>query len=337
MPPPKAPPNPDHQAAMARHPYSRYLTSKRTVDDRALNRRVLEVLRAEMASVRGMLRVLEIGAGLGTMVARLLDWRLIERGEYVLLDVDPRLLADANDWLLQWSRTRGHVASSESDGIRIQGQPSIDLKVKFIQAEIGQFISAAPELAPATLLIANAFLDLVEVPAVLPRLFELLAPDGLYWFSINFDGETILEPGHPDDSRFLHIYHRSMDERLREGRPAGDSKSGRHLFGHLRNAGASILATGASDWVVHAQGPDYPDDEGFFLHEIVETIAAELGRHEEISPTALADWTAQRHQQIDRGELVYIAHQLDFVGRRLERAGKPMALHSTDLRKIVGD
>ena len=50
----------------------------------------------------------------------------------------------------------------------------------------------------------------------------------------------------------------SMGERVRHGRPAGDSRSGRHLFAHLRRAGARLLAAGASDWVVHAQPSGYP-------------------------------------------------------------------------------
>jgi hypothetical protein len=40
----------------------------------------------------GAPRVLEVGAGLGTMVARLLDWGVVGAGEYVLLDADRRLL-----------------------------------------------------------------------------------------------------------------------------------------------------------------------------------------------------------------------------------------------------
>jgi hypothetical protein len=108
-----------------------------------------------------------------------------------------------------------------------------------------------------------------------------------------------------------------MDERIRHGRPAGDSKCGRHLFGHLRAAGASILAAGASDWVVFGQSTGYPGQEGPFLHRIVETIAAELREHPEILPGPLSAWAGLRHQQIDRGELVYIAHQMDFLGRRL--------------------
>ncbi|MFL6095158.1 MAG: hypothetical protein ACJ71Y_06880, partial [Blastococcus sp.] len=77
--------------------YTRYLAAKKTVDDRALNRSVLAELRRLMP--RGEPRILEIGAGLGTMVARLLEWQVVTAGEYVLLDVDPRLLRDSRAWL----------------------------------------------------------------------------------------------------------------------------------------------------------------------------------------------------------------------------------------------
>jgi hypothetical protein len=66
--------------------YARFLAAKTTVDDRALNRPVLAELCRLMPA--GAPRVLEVGAGLGTMVARLVDWGLINAGEYTLLDVD---------------------------------------------------------------------------------------------------------------------------------------------------------------------------------------------------------------------------------------------------------
>jgi hypothetical protein len=125
-----------------------------------------------------------------------------------------------------------------------------------------------------------------------------------------------------------------MDERVRFGRPAGDSKTGRRMFHHLARAGATLLAAGASDWVVHARaqesesiasgddaakspsGDRYDGDEEYFLHHIVHTIEEELERHAEIEPQALSQWGALRHDQARRGDLVYVAHQLDFVARR---------------------
>lgn len=300
---------------MAPSPYSEYLLSKRSVDDRALNRHVLDSLRINLGG-KDTLRIVEIGAGLGTMVARLIDWRLIAGAEYYLLDVDADLLSDAEIWLADWASKRGFSARKNEDALSICADGSTQIDVHFVRAEIGDFLSKKPLLPPADLLVANAFLDLLDVPVMLPRLFDLLAKGGLYWFSINFDGETILLPEQADDLQFMRVYHRSMDERIRFGRPAGDSKCGRNLFGHLRAAGASILAAGASDWVVFAQSAGYPGEEGRFLHRIVETIAAELGKHPEISPAPLCAWEALRHQQIERGELVYIAHQMDFLGRR---------------------
>jgi hypothetical protein len=146
---------------------------------------------------------------------------------------------------------------------------------------------------------------------------RLLVPGGVYWFTINYDGESIFVPGHPHDDQVMQAYHRDMDERVRYGRPAGESRTGRHLFHHLRAAGAPALAAGSSDWVVSA-GPDgsYPGDEAYFLRSILSTIQDALRtRQDWLEPADLADWLAVRHRQLAAGELVYIAHQLDFAGR----------------------
>jgi hypothetical protein len=191
-----------------------------------------------------------------------------------------------------------------------------DLRVRLLHAELGSYLEAAHE-GPADALIANAVLDLVDVPAVLPGLLRLLVPGGTYWFTVNYDGESIFAPGHPHDDQIMRAYHRDMDERIRYGRPAGESRTGRHLFHHLRAAGAPALAAGPSDWVVHA-GPDgtYPGDEAYFLRSILNTIQDALrDRPDRVEPADLAGWLAERSGQLAAGELVYIAHQLDFVGR----------------------
>jgi len=166
-------------------------------------------------------------------------------------------------------------------------------------------------------LIANAVLDLVDVPAVLPGLLRLLVPGGVYWFTINYDGESIFAPAHPRDDQVMRAYHRDMDERIRYGRPAGESRTGRLLFHYLRAAGAPALAAGSSDWVVYpARDGDYPADEAYFLRSILSTIQNALrSREDRVEPADLADWLAVRRRQLAAGELVYIAHQLDFVGR----------------------
>jgi hypothetical protein len=108
-----------------------------------------------------------------------------------------------------------------------------------------------------------------------------------------------------------------MDERIRYGRPAGESRTGRHLFHHLRDAGAPALAAGSSDWVVHpAPDGSYPADEAHFVGCILATIRDALrNRPDRVEAADLADWLAVRGRQLAAGELAYIAHQLDFAGR----------------------
>ena len=298
--------------------YARYLAAKTSVDDRALNRHVLAELRRLMPA--GAPQVLEVGAGLGTMVARLMDWGVVGTGEYILLDADRPLLDDSRRWLRDWAAARGLRSDVLPDGLQVG-----DLRVRLEHAELGRYLEAAhgaqgaqgAQRVPADVLIANAVLDLVDVPAILPGLLRLLVPGGVYWFTINYDGESIFAPGHPHDDQVLQAYHRDMDERVRYGRPAGDSRTGRRLFHNLRAAGAPALAAGSSDWVVSA-GPDgnYPDDEAYFLRSILSTIQDALrSRPDRVEPADLADWLAMRGRQLAAGELVYIAHQLDFVGR----------------------
>lgn len=298
--------------------YAQYLTAKKTVDDRALNMHVVDCLRDELAQSPSV-RVLDIGAGVGTMASRLVDWGVLKHAQYTLLDVDADCLATAPAWLSDWAASTARAAQPVGDALRVVGgAPAIDLTVRSVYAELGDFLDSTKHrhAEPFDLLIANAFLDLVDVPTLLPSLFGLLKSQALFWFSINFDGETIFMPEHPGDQPLLNVYHRSMDERIRLGRPAGDSRSGRHLFAHLPAAGASILAAGSSDWVVHARDGNYPAKERDFVEHILHTIDAELNWRTDVDQELLTTWLAERREQLRQGDLVYIAHQLDFVGRR---------------------
>ncbi len=111
------------------------------------------------------------------------------------------------------------------------------------------------------------------------------------------------------DSLIERLYHQTMDTRP----TGGDSRSGRHLFKHLAKAGAEILAAGASDWVVYPVKGQYPADEAYFLHFILHFFETSLANHPELDPHLLAEWLKQRRAQIERAELIYIAHQMDFL------------------------
>src|SRR5579872_1244053 len=105
--------------------FARYLAAKTTVDDRSLNRHVLGELRRLMPE--GAPRVLEVGAGLGTMLARLVDWGVVRGGEYVLLDADRALLEGSRRWLCDWAAARGVRSEPRADGLLVG-----DLRVRLV-------------------------------------------------------------------------------------------------------------------------------------------------------------------------------------------------------------
>ena len=175
------------------------------------------------------------------------------------------------------------------------------------------------------LLVAHVFLDEVDISPTVPLLLTALRKGGLFYFSMNFDGVTIIEPVVHEglDALIEHLYHETMDERTLHGMPCGDSRTGRHLLACIKNAGAEILDVGGSDWVVFPTSSVYPADEAFFLHCIIETIHEALKGHSRLDSERFAAWVAERHAQIGRSELVLIVHQLDFVGEVSHPGDRP--------------
>ncbi len=287
--------------------FPRYLASKKSVDDRALNQGVWDAL-AEYLDDPWDVEILEIGGGIGTMIERLLERDTLQHVHYTLLDEQPENIAAARERLPQWADEHNFLTSWDGEKLVFWKNGQVT-KVTFLAEDLFDFLARRPAEQQYDLLIAHAFLDLVDIPATLPRLFETIKPEGRFYFTINFDGETIFEPAVPGDNEIMAAYHRTMNERIIDGTLSGDSRAGRHLFTHLRATSGQILAAGASDWIVYAP---YPADETYFLHFIVDTVRGALDG--KIAPRQIENWASARHAQIESGTLVYIAHQLDFFG-----------------------
>ena len=291
--------------------FPRYLASKKSVDNRALNQRAWGAL-AESLNTYEDVEILEIGGGIGTMTERLLENQVLQHAHYTLLDEQPENIAAARERLPLWADEHNFDSHWEGETLFLSKMGN-QAKVDFLAEDLFDFLARRTPDQQYDLLIAHAFLDLVDVPATLPQLFETLKPKGYFYFTINFDGETIFEPAVPDDAAIMAAYHRTMDERIIDGKLSGDSNAGRHLFTHLREAGGEILSAGSSDWVVFAQQDIYPADEAYFLHFIVDTVRGALDG--KIDSHRIESWASARHAQIESGALVYVAHQLDFFGR----------------------
>jgi SAM-dependent methyltransferase len=299
--------------------FTRYLAAKKSVDDRALNRHVWHGLAQAMSQVGadGPVQVLEIGAGIGTMVERLVEWGVLQQATYTAIDADPETIAESRRRLPAWMTEQGFKVRQETATQQRFWRDGQDIVVETEAIDLQRLADRSHGRRTWDLLIAHAVLDLLALPTTLPSLLTLLRPNGLCYFTIVFDGATILQPAiDPEfDVAIETLYHQTMDQQWSAGHFSGDSCTGRHLFGHLWAAGVEILDAGSSDWVIFAGPHGYPGDEAYFLHFIIHTISAALEGHPELDPVRLRRWIAQRHVQIEAGSLVYIAHQLDFLGR----------------------
>lgn len=296
-----------------------YLAAKKSVDDRALNRHVWQNLVNALPSAtpETPLRVLDVGAGTGVMLERMLEWKLLTDASYTAIDADPGNIKAARESLRRWANEQGLRVGETDEGRMSFRRNRQNVSVELEAIDIFDFIKREQHRRKWDLLVAHAFLDLMNLETTLPALFSALNPGGLFYFTINFDGATIFEPlidAH-FDALVETLYHQTADERRTANRPSGDSRAGRHLFKHLRDASAEILDAGSSDWVVFAGTDGYPGTEAYFLHFIINTIYTALLRHPQLDSERFSRWIDERHRQVEQGILIYIAHQLDFLGR----------------------
>jgi SAM-dependent methyltransferase len=294
--------------------FPHYLLSKQSVDDRALNRLVLDDLKARLPVTS--MNVIEVGAGIGSMLRRLLGWRVLPpMADYTLVDLMPENISFARDWLPEWAgQNKVQVETLTGGDLRLSASASV-VQIHFVQADVFDFVGSQP--GRADLLIAHALLDLLPLPESLPKLFSLIQPGGLAWLTANFDGLSAFEPVIDPllDAQIELLFHKTMDERITGGVRSGDSRTGRHLFAYLEQAGAEIVSAGASDWVVYPLQGRYPADEAYFLQFILNFFETSLSGCPELDQVQFAGWLAARRLQAERCELVYIAHQMDFLVR----------------------
>lgn len=354
---------------------STYLTAKRTVDARALNRRVFDRFvseltdfsEAEERSERGeggrkrAVRILEVGAGTGTMVARLAEWNALPAHTvYRAVDRERTHVECARERVPEWLEAAGYDVEIDEQGDDGNAPGEDDrtgnaladrlwslhasngetrLTVSF---EVGDAFDVEDEVDT---IIACAFLDLVDLPDAVRKLFDLLVEGGLLYAPITFDGVTGFVPTHPLDNRIERYYHRHMELRDQPGGP----RAGRRLVESVPEAGGELLAAGGSDWLVRPVDGTYPHDERLVLSHLLSTITGAVstmvaGEFEPISdeldpadsnadettaePLDVADsvfdvdpfdqealdgWRSLRREQLEAGQLTFLAHNLDVL------------------------
>ncbi|ELY99019.1 hypothetical protein C482_10696 [Natrialba chahannaoensis JCM 10990] len=329
-----------------------YLEAKHTVDDRALNRRVLDEFEAALTARDGPVSVVELGAGVGTMLVRLAAWDCFPaRVSYRLVDHDEENIARARDLVPDQLEDAGYsvhwrddhdaesptlVATREFTGDDGRAQNERPRLLEYTgpatttttttTITVTFTISDAFEIEEqADAVIAAAFLDLVDLPTALESLESVLDPDGVLYAPITFDGGTGFVPTDPLDRDIERCYHHHMDE-IRDG---GSSRAGRELLAILRQRDWETLAAGGSDWVVRPACADNTGDdetvnpgdthdsasERLVLEYVLHTIDDALT---EIPAATTPFSTVEQQQWLDRRQAALESGTLEFVAHNLD-------------------
>ena len=315
-------------SAPTEYTQTRYLSAKKTADDRALNRHVWATLVDQLA-IRynpGPLRILDIGTGTGSMVERLVEWGALSGGPNVqtktvemwAIDSQAECISVANQLLRDWGVAQGFHVGDTMDASQINlVNADIRLRVQLETIDLFDFIAREHGRRKWDLIVANAFLDLMDLATALPMILSLIVDRGLFYFGATYDGVSIWEP--ETDRQFDEfvpaLFHQTRDERITAETSSGDSRAGRHLFHQIRRASATVLDMGSSDWVIAPYEGEYPGDEAYLLHFILKMVEAALTNRHELDQNKFAKWIAARHKQVDQRVLVYVAHQMDVLGR----------------------
>ena len=281
-----------------------YLEVKAPLDDRSLHPRVttafLEALAASRSRQRGRngpFRILEAGAGIGTMARRLESQGALSAIDFLLLDASPGLLSEA----------RRRLGKGES------------ARFEYLESDIeGYARRASAGTAPRVdAFVAHALLDLLDLPPLLPLLRETAFPGSPFWLSLVYDGLCAWEPTLDRGLEDLlgSEYNASMDERGH-----GGSRLGRALFSLLPASGFRILDAGASDWAVFPREGRYLPGEALFLDCILDFFEESLSRRPAVPAAELTSWLAARRAQVAAGEAVFLARNIDFLA---ENPGNP--------------
>jgi SAM-dependent methyltransferase len=290
--------------------YPRYLEAKKTVDERSLNGRVWRAFLDRLKSDSGPTAILDVGGGTGATLLRLLNAaadRPLNQITYTLIDPEVDNLSAAVDHVSAWADTHGWVHRSEDSQHQLYEKGGTgQVTIRFHEEGLFSHAKTA-EGATYDAIVAQAVLDLFDVSAAIQALNPCLRSGGTWYLPIHFDGLTAFEPVIDEslDRAILERYHESIPS----------PRSGRALLTALPNAGAQLHAVGASDWIVHGREGAYPDDEEYFLQCILQFIQNEVGESDYSDfRLSVQDWIQRRADQLRKGELIYLAHQLDVCG-----------------------
>jgi SAM-dependent methyltransferase len=289
--------------------YPDYLSAKKYIDDVSLNQDVwLAVSEWTKNRQHNMqpLRILEIGAGIGTMIERLLETGLLRECVYSAIELEPAFRDLAFERLASWSDSNNYSLKEITSEKRILTRNENRIEIEWLTGDILKMQDSLINNS-YDLLLGHAIVDLLPVPVCMPGLLACLTPGGAYYFSLNFAGQTIFLPAHPSDQIIADSYHQDMDKRF-PGLDWRPSQTGLSLGAWLNAEGHTLIVDGPSDWYLPVEFLK-KDINLLFIANILDTIANALKGLPELN-----EWLETRRRQLDAGDLKLIVTNRDCFG-----------------------
>jgi SAM-dependent methyltransferase len=287
-----------------------FLAAKYALDERSLNPAVRSALIRRLQDLP-VLDCLDIGAGTGSTVRRMLAWRASQPWRLTLLERDRDLMERARSGTRQLLTERGYRPAWRGDRLESMDER---FAVKFAACELAAF-------HPHTrydVIVAHAVMDLVPLAPALARFAHWLQPDGCLYAAINYDGQTELRPTYRDagfESDLVACYHAAMERREANGESTGGAHCGRRLHALLPRHNFEIVCAGASDWHIQPIGGRYLDQDEACLSVLIGLIAKEAIAADRFGVEAIARWREDRLRRLQARQLELRARNWDVLAR----------------------
>jgi SAM-dependent methyltransferase len=291
--------------------FAEYLKAKFALDERSLN---AEVRRAYLEALHTLphIECLDVGAGTGATLRRLLNSGLTAPLSLTALDRDPGLLDIARRDAEGWLCALGLEPRMEEGAIQTHGE--LLTAIRFADGELKHY---RPNQL-YNVITAHAFLDLAPLREALRLFAAWLHPGGYLYASINYNGETRLRPMYDDavfEAGLLGYYNHTMERRRVDGHTTGGAYCGRRLHDLLPEYGFEIHAHGRSDWNISPVQGEYRDCDAVCLEALLEMIREEGERSGLLSQHKLESWHEDRMRLLQQGLLELHIHHLDLLAR----------------------
>ncbi|MGY8814127.1 MAG: SAM-dependent methyltransferase [Gammaproteobacteria bacterium] len=252
------------------------------------------------------LNIIEIGAGIGTMIERFLDEDILANCHYTAIEMEPPFREVAFNRLKNWAMLNNFSYDEINKEKIVLTANGINLELNWVIADVLNYHEIAKKNTH-DLLIGHAIIDLLPVPQCIPTLLDYLKPGGAFYFSLNFSGTTQFQPNHPYDKKISAAYHQDMDNRF-SGLKWQPSQTGAVLGNWLTTQGHTIIEQGSSDWKLPLSDLA-PDLNSLFINNILDTIENALK-----NLSGLDEWLVTRRLQLEAGELRLLVTNQDYFG-----------------------